>query len=90
MASAQTGQKTSIKWIILSVALATFMAKLDTYIVNISLPSIARWFHASTSVVAFVMLAYLLATVCTLLLFGKLGDRIGAKKVFMWGYALFT
>ena len=32
-----------------SVAVAVFMARLDIYIVSISLPTIARHFHAGTS-----------------------------------------
>jgi MFS family permease len=37
-----------------------------------------------------VVLVYLLVSTSTLLLFGKLGDRFGLRKVFFLGYLLFT
>jgi len=76
--------------IILSVALATFMARLDSYIVNVSLPTMARYFDSSLGDISRVVFVYILATSCTLLLFGKLADRMGLKRFFLWGYLLFT
>jgi len=76
--------------IIFSVALATFMARLDSYIVNVSLPTMARYFDTGLSDVSRVVFIYVLATASTLLLFGKLADRKGLKRFFLWGYLLFT
>ena len=76
--------------IIFSVALATFMARLDSYIVNVSLPTMARYFDAGLSDISRVVFIYVLATSSTLLLFGKLADRKGLKRFFLWGYLLFT
>ena len=76
--------------IVVSVLFAAFMSKLDVYIVNISLPSIALYFGTTASVVARTVLAYLIVGTSTLLFFGKLGDRFGQKKVFIAGYAVFT
>lgn len=78
------------KWIIFCVSFAGFMATLDDYIVNVSLPAISRDFNVGTSEVAQVTLIYLLVLVSSLPLFGKIGDRIGFKKVFMFGYFIFT
>lgn len=66
------------------------MSKLDSYIVNISLPTIAERFHVTSAEVSWVVLVYLLVSTSTLLLFGKLGDRFGLRKVFFFGYLLFT
>jgi EmrB/QacA subfamily drug resistance transporter len=77
-------------WIVISVMFAAFMSKLDVYIVNISLPGIARYFNTSVDVVSRIVIVYLLAGTSTLLFFGKLGDRFGQKKIFISGYALFT
>ena len=76
--------------VIASVAFGGFLISLDSYIVNISLPVIARDFGVGTSAVSGVVLAYLLVLSSTLLLFGKLGDSLGLKFTYLWGYALFT
>jgi DHA2 family metal-tetracycline-proton antiporter-like MFS transporter len=77
-------------WIVVSLALAAFVAKLNTYIVNIALPTISHYFKVGTSEVSQTVIIYLVAGTSTLLFFGKLGDRVGLKKVFVAGYALFT
>jgi len=65
--------------IIFSVALATFMGRLDSYIVNVSLPTMARYFDSSLSDISRVVFIYVLAMSSTLLLFGKWADRAGLK-----------
>jgi EmrB/QacA subfamily drug resistance transporter len=82
--------KSEFRWIVISVTFAAFMSKLDSYIVNISLPTIGSYFNVSVSVVSRTVIVYLLVATSTLLFFGKLGDRIGLKKVFILGYAFFT
>jgi len=77
-------------WIIISAMFTSFMTQLDTYIVNISLPTIAVYFNVNTGDVSYVVLVYLLFLTSTLLIFGKLADRIGLKKVFIGGFLLFT
>lgn len=76
--------------IMVSVAFSSFMAGLNNYIVNISLPSIAGYFNTGTEEVSRVILSYLLISTSSLFLFGRLGDRIGLKKVFVAGYVVFT
>jgi len=76
--------------ILLSASLAMLMVKLDAYIVNISLPTIAQNFNCSRDMVSMVLLAYLVASTSTLLLFGTLGDRLGLKKIFILGFVFFT
>jgi EmrB/QacA subfamily drug resistance transporter len=66
------------------------MVNLDTYIVNISLPSIAKYFNISSGEVSWVVLSYVLIITSTLLIFGKLGDLIGIKKIFLIGFSVFT
>ena len=71
------GPETGGAALVISLALAGFIATLDDYIVAVSLPSIAADFNASTSTASWVTVAYLLTLVSTLLLFGRLGDRLG-------------
>jgi len=76
--------------IALIAAFAGFMIRLDGYIVNVALPSMARSLGVGTGGISFVVTSYLLAITGTMLLFGKLADKIGIKKMFLWGYAVFS
>lgn len=76
--------------ILFSIAFATFMVNVDSYIVNISLPTISAYFRADTASVSWVVMSYQLTVTGLLLVFGTLGDRIGIKRLFMLGYGLFT
>lgn len=78
------------RWIVICLALAGFIATIDDYIVAVSLPSIAADFDATTSEVSLVTVVYLLTLVSTLLLFGRIGDRVGHRRVFLWGYVVFV
>ncbi|MDQ7827133.1 MAG: MFS transporter [Candidatus Eremiobacteraeota bacterium] len=84
------GERKKYLLIIASASFAAFMGKLDAYIVNISLPTIAKAFHISTSEVSLVVISYLLFLTCTLLIFGKLSDRLGLKRIFIGGYVTFV
>jgi EmrB/QacA subfamily drug resistance transporter len=76
--------------ILLTVCLGAFMATLDTSIVNIALPQIARDFHCSLVQISWVMLIYLLMNVSLLLSSGRLGDLLAPGKLFLMGLVVFT
>jgi EmrB/QacA subfamily drug resistance transporter len=76
--------------LILSISLAIFMSSLDGTIVNIALPTISASFGVSSSTVAWVSTAYLLVMAGCVLVFGKISDVIGFKKVFLSGFVIFT
>jgi EmrB/QacA subfamily drug resistance transporter len=79
------------QYIVLSIiAFAAFMASLDSTIVNISLPVISTAFHVDFGLVSWVVMGYLLAEAGLLLVFGKLGDLYGFRRIFLAGFALFT
>lgn len=80
----------SFTLIILSISLAIFMSSLDGTIVNIALPTISEDFGLSSSTVSWVATAYLLVMAGCVLVFGKISDIIGFKRVFLSGFALFT
>ncbi|MBP2133493.1 EmrB/QacA subfamily drug resistance transporter [Methanomicrobium sp. W14] len=76
--------------LILAISLATFMSAIDATIVNIALPTISESFNISSSSVSWVATAYLLVMAGCVLIFGKISDIIGFKKVFLAGFLVFT
>ncbi|NTW28105.1 MAG: MFS transporter [Coriobacteriia bacterium] len=78
-------------WLILvSVAAGTFMSALDGSVVNVVWPVIGEAFHASVASIEWVVIIYLLVVSGTLLIFGRLGDMRGHKKMYLAGYVLFV
>jgi len=65
------------------------MSALDSSVVNIALPAISHQTKASVSIVEWVVLAYLVTLSSSLLLFGRLGDMFGKKRIFILGIGLF-
>src|SRR5215204_2732735 len=79
------------KWLVLSaVSVGAFISTLSGSIVNISLPTIADDFGVGISDIEWIVVAYLLTAGSLLLTFGRLGDIVGYKKVYIGGFALFT
>jgi len=80
------------KWAVFAVvAIGVFMGTLDTSIVNISLPSIARDFGVSLNgAIEWIVIAYLVMTAALLLSSGRLSDMVGRKPVWIAGLAIFT
>ena len=77
-------------WTLLATCVAMFMLLLDITIVNVALPEIQRDLDASFSDLQWVVDAYALSLAGLLLAAGSLGDRIGRRRVFAWGFAIFT
>jgi EmrB/QacA subfamily drug resistance transporter len=77
-------------WLILVVlALAQFMVVLDSSIVNVALPAIAKAFHMGQTNLQWIVTAYTLAFGGFLLLGGRAADLYGRKKLFLIGTAVF-
>ena len=77
-------------WTLILVCVATFMLLLDITIVNVALPDIQRDLGASLSSLQWVVDAYALTLATSLLVAGSLGDRLGRRRVFSFGFGLFT
>jgi MFS transporter, DHA2 family, methylenomycin A resistance protein len=72
------------------MSLGYAVVQLDVTIVNTALSSIGHSLGGGVSELQWVVTAYTIAFAALILTAGALGDRIGAKKVFMAGFALFT
>jgi EmrB/QacA subfamily drug resistance transporter len=66
------------------------MVVLDFFIVNVALPSIQSNLHASAGSIEFVTAGYALTSAVFLISGARLGDRLGRRRVFAAGLALFT
>ena len=77
------------RWIMVSVILASAMAFIDGSALNVALPSLQKELHASGPELFWVLNSYLLMLAALILTGGSLGDKLGRKKVFMTGIAIF-
>lgn len=74
----------------LAISSAIGMATLDTAITNTALPTIAHDLGASAAAAIWVVSAYQIAVVATLLPLAFLGDIVGHRLVYTVGLILFT
>src|SRR5579864_1256533 len=78
-------------WLIaILVALASFMAVLDTTIANVALPYIAGGMGVSEDEASWVITTYLVANAVSLVASSYLAQRFGRKPFFLICLALFT
>jgi EmrB/QacA subfamily drug resistance transporter len=70
--------------------LSLLVVGMDVTIVNIALPSIRGEFHASIPGLQWVIDAYAIVVASLLMLSGATADRVGRRRVFQTGMALFT
>ncbi len=73
-----------------ALVIGFFMILVDSTIVSVATPALMRAFDADVSAVLWVTSAYLLAYAVPLLITGRLGDRLGPKRVYQTGLLVFT
>jgi DHA2 family multidrug resistance protein-like MFS transporter len=77
-------------WSAATIWLAMAMSVLDGAIANVALPTIARELNALPAASIWIVNAYQLAITVTLLPLAALGDKLGYRRVYMAGLAVFT
>lgn len=77
-------------WVLGAVGVGTFMSALDGSVVNTIVPVIMRYFAIDLATVEWVMMVYLLTVSGLLLTFGRLGDTLGHKQVYILGFGIFV
>ena len=84
--SENTHQELHKAWALALLVAVQFMLILDASIVNVALPSIQDHFHVHTqSTLSWVIDGYVLTFGGLLLLGGRLGDRLGRRRMFFAG-----
>ncbi len=69
--------------------LGSMMGTLDASIANVAMPTIARAYGHSVDDGEWILLSFMLVTASTLVLFGRLGDMFGQKRIYLTGFAIF-
>jgi MFS transporter, DHA2 family, methylenomycin A resistance protein len=73
-----------------AMSLGYGVVQLDVTIVNTALDSIGTSLGGGVAELQWVVSAYTIAFAAFILTAGALGDRVGAKRIFMAGFAIFT
>ena len=72
-------------------SIGAFLAFLDATVVNVAFPSIRSSFgDASIGELSWVLNAYNIVLAATLILFGRMADLVGRRRLFVLGVAVFT
>lgn len=87
--STETKTQKNSWWILVSIGMFAFMSNLDSSIVNIAMPIMAKQLHVPMNQIEWVVSSYLIVLTALLLFFGKLGDIYGKVKVFRIGTVIF-
>ncbi|MEG1611552.1 MAG: MFS transporter [Alistipes sp.] len=77
-------------WAILAVAFGVSLSVLDSAIANVALPTISQELNISSADSIWIVNAYQLAIMISLLSFSALGEGVGYRKIYIGGLALFT
>jgi MFS transporter, DHA2 family, multidrug resistance protein len=77
-------------WAMAAILMGISLSVLDSTVVNLALPDITHHFGASASAAVWVVNAYQLATLTLLLPCAKIGERVGYRRVYLVGLAVFT
>jgi EmrB/QacA subfamily drug resistance transporter len=82
--------KSNLKWmVLLTVVIGTFLGRLDQTIVNLAIPKIINDFSITVTAAAWIATAYIIANAIFVPIWGKLGDTLGRKKIYVLGFTIF-
>ncbi|RKE23165.1 MFS transporter [Streptomyces sp. TLI_171] len=78
------------KWIPLTaICVGAFMLLVDASIVNTALPEMSEDLHSGFTALQWVVDVYALTLAALLMAFGSLGDRLGHRRLYLAGLAVF-
>ncbi|TML80540.1 MAG: MFS transporter [Actinobacteria bacterium] len=82
--------KASGWWVIATTTLGSGIAFLDSSVVNVALPTIAKNLHTGIAGLQWTLDGYLLMLGSLILTGGSLGDLFGRRRMFVMGLGIFT
>lgn len=76
---------------VLSVTgLGVMLTLLNVGTLNVALPVVAKHFHASAITANWILLSYMLFNTIFILIFGRLADMFGRRRLYILGLSVFT
>ncbi|MFE7744828.1 MFS transporter [Nocardia sp. NPDC057455] len=78
------------RWILLATILGSSVASLDATVVNIALPRIGESLDTDVAGLQWTLNGYTLTLASFILLGGSLGDKLGRRRIFVWGTVAFA
>src|SRR5665213_2027661 len=85
-----TTEKSSLRWwILVTVIIGTFLGRLDQTIVNLAIPKVIDDFGITVSAASWIATAYIIANAIFVPVWGKLGDTVGRKRIYILGFVVF-
>lgn len=91
MSAGAQGEPSRSPWLALvAVCLGFFLVLLDSTIVAVAIPTLARDLEVDESTAVWANSAYLFASAAPLLVAGRLGDRFGARRIYLIGLVVFV
>ena len=76
--------------ILVTVLTGTLMSIMNSNIVNVALPNITSYFNVGIAESQWIVSVYFLTITAMFLIFGKISEYTGKKKLFISGFILFT
>lgn len=89
VAAADGLQGPALRWAMVSILCGLVLCVLDSTMLNLALPQMARQFQIDPAYTLWVINANQIASLVLLLPLAALGDRLGYKRVYLWGMAMF-
>ena len=89
-ARASPCDRATARWVLAATILGSSMAFIDGTVVGVALPVIQTGLRASPASTQWVVESYLLFLSALVLVAGSLADRLGRRRVFVTGVALFA
>ncbi len=87
--STEAAQRSARRWTLVAMSLGFAVVQLDISVVNVAVKSIGSTLGGGLSALQWVVNAYTIGFAAFILTAGALGDRIGARRVFVTGFFLF-
>ncbi|GAA4485734.1 MFS transporter [Rhodococcus olei] len=75
---------------LLVASFTAFLGGVNQGTLNVALPVIAAHFGTGPTVTSWILLSYLVGMAGTILVFGRVADLVGRRRVFLWGMTLFA